>query len=254
MSSIAKTEALVLTAYKWRDSSKIVHLFSADHGYLKVIAKGAFRPRSPFRGVLESLNHVELIFSQKPSRGLQLATGATLLNSFFHIRDDLEKTALGFTVLEIFQELFPQHEPVAEFFQYTVDLLSALNRKEALPVEVFLWHFLLQLSETLGFGWQLERCLKCRREPDTFPLRLDLQNGGYTCRNCAGSEAPQGAWLTRPQWETLQALAAADPAGLPGFDPGPLAQPRPDPAEILLRHLRYHTETPLELKSLKWYM
>lgn len=254
MSSIVKTEALVLTAYKWRDSSKIVHLFSADYGYLKVIAKGAFRPRSPFRGVLESLNHVELIFSQKPSRGLQLATGVTLLNSFFHIRENLEKTALGFTVLEIFQQLFTQHEPVADFFQYTVDLLSALNREETLSVDVCLWHFLLQLSDTLGFGWQLGNCLKCRHEPESFPLRLDLQNGGYTCRNCAGSDAPQGVWLTRGQWESLQTLAATGTAELSGFEPGLLAQLRPDPADILLRHLRYHTETPLELKSLKWYM
>ncbi|HQU71220.1 MAG TPA: recombination protein O N-terminal domain-containing protein, partial [Calditrichia bacterium] len=55
MSEVLKTEALILGALRWRESSKIVHLYTRELGAVSVIAKGALRPKSPFRGALEAL-------------------------------------------------------------------------------------------------------------------------------------------------------------------------------------------------------
>lgn len=253
MRKIIKSEAIVVATSKWRESSKIVQLFTRDYGYLRVVAKGAFRPKSPFRGVLETLNHIEIVMTYKASRQIQTATSATLLNSFFHIREDLEKTAIGFSQLELLKKLFPLHEPVSGFFQYIVDLLSAMNTKEKGMPAVFLWHFLLQMSETLGFEWQLNYCLKCQQPPEKFPLVLDLENGGFFCGNCGNVASGQNVRISKAQWEHIANLGEQFPAELINFAPGPLPALRPDLTEILLRHISFHTETKLDLLSLKWY-
>jgi DNA repair protein RecO (recombination protein O) len=50
---LANEPAVVLHAWPWRESSLIVELFTRHHGRLVAVAKGARRPRSLVRGLLE---------------------------------------------------------------------------------------------------------------------------------------------------------------------------------------------------------
>lgn len=254
MSVIIKTEALVIYTMRWQESSKIVHLFSADQGYIKIIAKGAFRPKSPFRGVMETLNHIEAVISTKETRGLQILTSASLLNSFMDIREHLDKTAVSFAILEMLKKLFSIHEPVQPFFQYLIELLSALNSPGAGDAKLYLNHFLLQLSKTLGFGWTFKRCLSCKKPPEQFPVMLDYQNGGIICGNCLNRFPVSGNELTHTQWEHIARFSELDAASLPGWSQSVPANTVPDTSDILLKHIVHHTELSLDLKSLKWYV
>jgi len=44
--------AYVLHQYAYRDTSRIVEVFTADHGRLTLFARGAAGPKSGLRGVL----------------------------------------------------------------------------------------------------------------------------------------------------------------------------------------------------------
>ncbi|MCX7901997.1 MAG: DNA repair protein RecO, partial [Burkholderiaceae bacterium] len=44
--------ALVLHAYPWRETSLILEAFTRDYGRLTLVARGAKRPASQFRGLL----------------------------------------------------------------------------------------------------------------------------------------------------------------------------------------------------------
>lgn len=250
MSEIIKTEAIIIYSARWQESSKIVHLFSGEHGYLKVIAKGAFRAKSDFRGILETVNHAEVIISQKSTRSLQILTSASLLNSFLNIREDLQKTSIAFSILEIIKKLLSAHEPVGSFFNYTVDLLQALNSTGTRYTKAYLWHFLLMLSQTLGFGWEFENCLNCKKTLSEYPVVLDYQNGGILCRNCHPHRSAKAASLDQDQLALFRTFAVSTAANLENLNFALL----PDFTNVLLQHLAYHTEIPLELKSLKWYV
>lgn len=254
MSAIIKTEALVIYSMRWQESSKIVHLFSADQGYIKIIAKGAFRPKSPFRGVMEALNHIEAVISSKETRGLQILTSASLLNSFMNIRENLDKTAVSFAILELLKKLFSVHEPVQPFFQYIIELLSALNSPDAGDAKLYLNHFLLNLSKTLGFGWNFKRCLSCKKSPEQFPVMLDYQNGGVICGNCLNRFPVSGNELTRAQWEQMVRFSDLAAASLPEWSQSVPENAIPDTSDVLLKHITHHTELSLDLKSLKWYV
>ncbi len=249
-----KTEALVIQNVRWSESSKIVHLFTGEKGYVKAIAKGALRPKSPFRGVLENLNHIEVVLSLKEGRGLQLISQADLLNGFGNIREDLNSTAVGYAILELIKATIHYNEAARPLFRYTVELLESLNRFRPDHPLFYLLHFLFRLSDYLGFGWNLSVCRICRKRPVKFPVVMDVENGAIICPDCLPGNFISGSPLTEDRWMFLHTLQSVPPEEL-----GSLKRLIPSDLnyrsllDVLLAHLNYHTDQTVQLKSLKMY-
>ena len=51
--SVVTTDAIILQAFPYGDTSRILRLITRDYGVRSVIAKGATRPKSRFSGLLE---------------------------------------------------------------------------------------------------------------------------------------------------------------------------------------------------------
>jgi DNA repair protein RecO (recombination protein O) len=255
MSQSIKTEALVLYSMRWSESSKIIHLLTADRGIIKVIARGALRARSSFRGTLEILNHVELVISVKENRGLQILSQADLISPFSNIRDNLESTAVALSMAELLRTLIHENENSQSIFRNTLDILTALNKYEGAHYLVFLIYFLLNISNYLGFGWELSHCRGCEKIPRAFPVTLDPVNGAIYCRECQPGIHGSGVYVSQDQWKLLLRLQTVTPAEImpmPEQDhPGLRYQPLID---LLISHINYHTEQNLQLRSLKMYI
>jgi len=65
---VLSTPAILTRLTRLTDTSLIVHWFSADHGLIKTVAKGARRPRSPFAGQLDLFFSGDISF-QRARRG-----------------------------------------------------------------------------------------------------------------------------------------------------------------------------------------
>jgi len=85
--------ALVLHAYSWRETSLIVEVFTRDHGRMAVVARGAKRPTSQFRGLLTPFaplliswsgrNEVKSLARAEWCGGLAPMRGEALLAGFY---------------------------------------------------------------------------------------------------------------------------------------------------------------------------
>lgn len=64
--------AIITRLTRLTETSLIVHWFTADHGLIKTVAKGAYRARSPFAGKLDLFFSGEIEFS--PARRGELHT------------------------------------------------------------------------------------------------------------------------------------------------------------------------------------
>ncbi len=250
-----KTEALVVHSMRWSDTSKIVHLFTAEHGYVKVIARGALRPKSAFRGVLENLNRVEVVLQLKESRGLQVVTQAALVSPYSNIREDLNATAVAFAMLELIKAFIHYNEAAETLFRFTADLLDSLNDSEAGNAFDHLLRFLLYLSDYLGFGWEFSVCRVCGKRPAEFPLKADIANGAVVCPRCPAQLPHKVFRLNEKQWFLLEKLQDISPRNL-GDELRPFAAATDDQMllDMLLAHLNYHTEQTIQLRSLKMYL
>ena len=90
---IEQQPAFVLHTQPWRETSLIVELFSRDHGRLPLVAKGARRPTSAFRGLLMGFQplladwsgggEVRTLARAEWQGGIPLLAGRALLSAYY---------------------------------------------------------------------------------------------------------------------------------------------------------------------------
>lgn len=185
---ITKTEAVVLKAMKYRDTSKIVTFYTRKFGKLKGIAKGARQLRNKFGSSLDPLSRVALVFYKKEQRELHLISQCDLLGASKGIRSDLEKMATGLAVLELVDQLSheEENEPLFLLLSETLERIETAGKN----VTNLFYAFALRCSALLGFMPDVESCSSCRKtlsslEGDRSAL-FRLSSGGILCSACAG--------------------------------------------------------------------
>ena len=144
--------AFVLHQRPYRESSLLLEIFALDYGRVGLIAKGARRPRSPFRTQLVPFR--SLLLSWRGRGELALLVGAETDGAALV----LPSTAIisGLYVNELLVRLLHRHDPHPELFAQYRRTLSALSQPDA-AVEQTLRIFEKRLLEAVGYGLMLQR-------------------------------------------------------------------------------------------------
>ena len=142
--------AYVLHSRAYRETSQILEVFTADHGRVGLIARGARRPKSLLRGLLNPFQPLRLSWSGKG----ELATlrEADLGGVAANLVGD--RLMAGFYVNELLMKLLGRNDPHPELFAHYISLIAAIGRDELL--EPLLRRFELQLLHELGYALNLE--------------------------------------------------------------------------------------------------
>lgn len=144
--------AYVLHAWPWRETSAIVEVFTASHGRVGIIAKGAKRPRSAIRGVLQPFQPLTLnwfgktdmktLKSAEHIRFLPQLSGAALISAFY-----LNELVIKLTHREV------PHEGLFEAYEHALWTLVDLGREPDLQaIAATLRRFEVRLTRELGYG------------------------------------------------------------------------------------------------------
>ena len=84
--NIFKSLAIVLKSENWRETSKILTLFSQRFGKIRVIAKGARDPKSRLAGNLELFSQISIVFYKKEntsSKCIPLRSGTLMYSPWW---------------------------------------------------------------------------------------------------------------------------------------------------------------------------
>jgi len=241
-----KTKAIVIKSIKWKDTSKIVTLYTRETGKVSVIAKGVRKLKSTYGGVLESINLIEAIIYPSPKRQVQILGPASLENSFPEIKKDIEKTSYTYAVLELIYILIPIGSVDSIFFDFTKILLEEMEKIR--QPKIIFWFFLLKISSYMGFRPDFNTCIICSNESDGAETYFSFQKGGLVCKRCCGANF-EGWRLDANAIKILNKLQKMNykvmsTQALVTIDKFPYT-------EFLLSYLRFHSDENLELNSLK---
>ncbi|MBI2195096.1 MAG: DNA repair protein RecO [Planctomycetes bacterium] len=183
--AIPKTEAVILDRMDYSNTSLIVTCYTQHFGRLSILAKGARRPRSPFQGTLDLLNHNELVFYRHTRSSLHTLSESTVLEGFPGIRGDLPRTYAATYLAELVREMTRDEEAQPEIFDLLVVALRELSA--GLSVHRVLFQFEIQLLNLTGYLPELARCVSCSAPPPRKGrLFFSNQAGGILCPSCAG--------------------------------------------------------------------
>ncbi|MBL8513977.1 MAG: DNA repair protein RecO [Betaproteobacteria bacterium] len=149
--------AFVLHTWPWRETSAIVEVFTRSHGRMGLVAKGAKRPKSAIRGVLQLFQplHVQW-FGKSEMKTLKSAehemflpqlAGPALVSAFY-----LNELVMKLTHREV------PHDGIFEAYAEAIAELSdiTLDRTRRSDIGAVLRRFEIRFLRELGYGLQLE--------------------------------------------------------------------------------------------------
>ncbi len=153
---VAGQPAFVLHSYPYKETSLIVDLLTRDFGRVALIAKGAKRPHSQLRGVLQTFQPLSASWSGKNE--LRTLTDAEWVGGML----PLERTALlcGFYLNELLVKLLARDDAHSALFDHYVSTLNQLAHNE--PPPIVLRKFERALLRETGVGADLTRCTVTR--------------------------------------------------------------------------------------------
>ncbi|WP_258806946.1 DNA repair protein RecO [Pseudidiomarina sp. CB1] len=141
--------AFVLHRWPFQDSSLLVELLTQEHGRYRVVAKGARRPKSQWRAILQPFTPLYVV-TQGRHELQNLRHAESRSNAY-----PLQGNALysGFYLNELIQRLTSSYQSVDGLFDDYQNALDALSQR--LPIEPVLREFEWRMLCHLGhaFDW-----------------------------------------------------------------------------------------------------
>jgi DNA repair protein RecO (recombination protein O) len=178
-----KSDALVLRAVEFSETSLVVTLFTRDFGKIGALAKGGRRLKGPFESALDVLSLCRIVFLHKSSEALDLLTEAKLLRRFRPAGRDLSSLYAGYYVAELLRELTDECDPHPELFDLADETLEGLAAGEAVPRRVV--RFELGALRLLGHMPSLDRCVQCSAPVGAVGrIAFGEIDGGVLCNHC----------------------------------------------------------------------
>lgn len=153
---IAEQPGFVLHSYPYKETSLIVDVFTRDHGRIALVAKGAKRPHSKLRGVLQTFQPLSVGWSGKAE--VRTLTSAEWVGGLL----PLEKSALlcGFYLNELLVKLLARDDPHPALFDHYVSALNQLAHDE--PAAIVLRKFERALLKESGVSGDWTICTATR--------------------------------------------------------------------------------------------
>ncbi len=152
-----ESRAFVVRMVDYRDSDRIVTLFTEDTGKVSALARGAKKSRKRFGAALSPymLGRVKLKGSLHGGK-LPTLSDIQPLEHFPNIGKDMIRLALAGYFAELCRETIPESNPEPGIFELLLEAHRIMNTGR--PKRALVRAFELHLLTQLGFSPQLERC------------------------------------------------------------------------------------------------
>jgi DNA repair protein RecO (recombination protein O) len=179
---LEQSEAIVLRSFNVGEQDKIVVLFSRDKGIIKGIAKGARKFGSRFGCSLEPLSIVKVFYYEKERKDLVTVSNCDLVESFFEIQEDIEKSFTLSYFAELIEEFSPSRSKDDTLYRLLLSVLDSL--KGGGDLNFLTRYFEAWLLKINGVLPNLDKCKKCHKTL-TGSGWLSPKKDGVFCDHCA---------------------------------------------------------------------
>jgi DNA repair protein RecO (recombination protein O) len=191
------TDALLVRQVAYGESDVIATFFTEAEGRLTVMARGGRKSSKRIGGSLEPFHTVE---ARIDDRGGDLGTlrEARIVAVRAGIVQSLEAIDAAGIALRWVRHACPPRTREPETWRTLVSLLDELDACHArgVPPRVVLARGAIRLLADVGYGLDLERCVRCGKEcPPDRAARVDPARGGLLCSSCGEAKVPLSATL-----------------------------------------------------------
>lgn len=233
------TDGLVLRVTDVGESDRVLTILTKDYGVLRAFANGAKKLKSSIQSASQPLCYSR--FSVYKNRDSYIIDDAVCTESFFRLREDIEKLSLAQYFCELAMELAPELEDSSEQLSLVLNCLHLLvtGKRDMTFLKTVAELRLLTLA---GYMPDVSGCASCGCEPEGN-VRFDIGSGSIFCEKCAG----QSASLSLGVLYALRHICLSEPGKLFSFEmPDPALKKLAAVSESYLRSQVKHSFRSLE--------
>jgi DNA repair protein RecO (recombination protein O) len=210
------TEAIVLHAFDYLESSRIIRLMTREAGVQSVLARGARKSRGRYGSALDLFAEGSAQLYVKPNRELHNLGGFEISRTRGELAEDIGRFTAASTVAELALR-FAGEEASPQLYDTVADVLDRIARSAPEhTIEDGLagcW----RIVSVLGFTPELSSCALCHTPlRDADEATFSHSSGGVVCPSCSrltsgGRRIPAEARMAIRVWlEGDESLALSD--------------------------------------------
>ena len=173
-----KIEGIIVSVNDFKESSKILNIFTKEYGVIGVIAKGCKSIKSTLRSVTDRLTYGYFYMNYREDK-LSVLSSVDVINPFKNIKKDIECISYASYILDLATQVYKQNNS-SDIYKLLIDSLIKIN--ELYDPMVITNILELKYLDYLGVMPILDRCSVCGSEKSI--ATLSSSRGGYVCNNC----------------------------------------------------------------------
>lgn len=173
-----KIEGIIVSVNDFKESSKILNIFTKEYGVIGVIAKGSKSIKSTLRSVTDRLTYGYFYMNYREDK-LSVLSSVDVINPFKNIKKDIECISYASYILDLATQVYKQNNS-SDIYKLLIDSLIKIN--ELYDPMVITNILELKYLDYLGVMPVLDRCSVCGSEKSI--ATLSSSRGGYICNNC----------------------------------------------------------------------
>lgn len=229
--------AFILHGRDFRDTSRLLDIFTQDYGRITLVAKGARSPRSKLQGILQPFT--PLIISWSGKGDVQTLTGAESDKTSINLSG--KQVMSGYYINELLQRLMTSHDPHPELYSvYKETLESFIKDDEELVLRRFEKHLLAEIGYGLNLDSESDSGLKLSKDEQYY---YDIEKGPVKVNDSYDRDDIAGELILSGQ--TLLDLSQEKFSS---------SQTQKEAKQLMRIILNHHLgDKPLKTRSLHWY-
>ena len=141
-----KSQGIVLKLIDYKDADKLASIFTFDYGVITAKFVGIKKEKAKLKAIAQPFTFADFNFTTRANH--RVVSGASLVDSFYNLMTNYNKTICGYIVLDILKSILPEEKPEQDLFLLTI---SSLKNIEGNNEYVATIDFILKFLRFSGF-------------------------------------------------------------------------------------------------------
>ena len=178
---IAKTEAIVLKSFDFRETSRIATFLTKDFGKVKGVLKGIRKDPRKFGSSLERFSVNSIVYYQYRNSDIHLVSQCDMKEFYYGFRADLKRMTAASYACELLDALVVAEDENLEIYELMQNFLNSLQTAKDINKLVHI--FQIKVLQLCGFRPHLDSCVRCSKKI-SGQSRFSMPLGGLVCHSC----------------------------------------------------------------------
>ena len=179
---LENVEGFILSETPYGETSKIINVFTKEHGLIGILAKGAKSMKSKYRASTQKYTWACFEIYYKENK-LSTLANAEVKDELKSIHSDLTLISYVTYISDLTYQVLKQSNSKNIYDLF----INTITKIEQNLDPMILTNILeIKLLPYLGVKINLDSCVKCGSTKDI--LTIDGSRGGYICKNCYTNE------------------------------------------------------------------